>query len=66
MLERLSSYFSLAHRYRSTNKVLVRKAILDKGMPELLAKTGHPKLRGAILRFIKENTDEQSTGTEGA
>ncbi len=57
MSERLTQYFTLARKFRLSDNLLVRKTILEKGMPTLLSGTGNERLRKQIQKFIQENKD---------
>ena len=63
MSDRLKTYFILASKFRASNNLLVRKTILEKGMPTLLSGTGNERLRLAISKFIQENKDALTNPT---
>lgn len=64
MSNKLTEYFTLAKRYReATTNALVRKTILEIGMPNLLATTGNPSIRKSISKFIQENTNDYTVST---
>ena len=69
MSDRLREYFVLASKFRSSHNLLIRKTILEKGMPTLLSGTGNERLRLSISKFIQENKDaltDQPTRTARA
>lgn len=59
---RLSQYFKLVHAYRKSTDSLQRKVIVDDALPALAEGTASPKIRLAIDKFIKENTNAKQAG----
>jgi hypothetical protein len=63
MLNDLTSFFTLATRFRQSN-ILIQKIILNDALPGLASETKSVRLKVAINRFIQENhhasTDQAS------